>query len=216
MDPGVDRPQQGDASRLEAAQVRQSEQPQVRPQAASGADVREAAADQREREADVREAAADQREREADVREEHIQGLIEEVRGLVISAHRDALEAIENSLALLSASVDRFQRSEETVQRTVARSRREAAASARAAAQRDRQRAYPSPAGQELFERAKTVRARLSATIAAFAVSEDNAALIFDQLGASHPERAGAYQRKAQQARDAADRAREISGELAE
>jgi hypothetical protein len=96
----------------------------------------------------------------------------------VISAHRDALEAIENSLALLSTPVDRFQRSEETVQRTVALSRREAAATARAAAQRERQRAYPSPAGQELFRRAKALRARLSATVAAFAVPEDNAALI--------------------------------------
>jgi hypothetical protein len=76
--------------------------------------------------------------------------------------------------------------------------------------------AYGRPVLKQALRRAKAVRARLSATVAAFAVSEDNAALIFDQLAASHPERAGAYQRKAQQARDAADRAREISGELAD
>jgi hypothetical protein len=55
---------------------------------------------------------------------------------------------------------------------------------------------------------------RLAATAAAFAAAEESTGLIFDQLAAIHPERASAYQRRAQQARDMAHRAHEISREL--
>ena len=178
------------------------------------ADLREREANRREREADERESVADRREGQADEREEQIQGLIGELRGLVTGAHRDALEAIESSLALLSASADSFQRSEEAVKRAAARRSREEATIARAAAQDERQRAYSAPARQRLIRQAREIRTRLSATVAVFAAAEDNAARIFDQLATSHPERASAYQRKAQQARDAGDRAREISRQL--
>ena len=236
MDPGADHSRQGDASRIEAAQAQLSEQPQARPQAAGDAgrreqdavvrealadlrerqadqrerqaNQREHEADQREREADQREAVADRREREADEREEQMRALIGELRSLVTGAHRDALEAIESSLGLLSASADSFHRDEEAVRRTAGRRRREEAATART--QAGRQRAYSSPAGP-----AREIRARLSATIAAFAVAEDNTARVFDQLAAGHPDGASAYQSKAQQAREAADRARELSRRLA-
>ena len=229
MDPGADHSRQGDASRIEAAQAQRSEQPQARPRAAgdagrrdqdavvrealadlreSQADQREREADRREREADEREAVADRREREADEREEQMRALIGELRSLVTGAHRDALEAIESSLGLLSASADSFHRDEEAVRRTAGRRRREEAATART--QAGRQRAYSSPAGP-----AREIRARLSATIAAFAVAEDNTARVFDQLAAGHPDDPSAYQRKAQQARETADRARELSRKLA-
>ena len=229
MDPGADHSRQGDASRIEAAQAQRSEQPQARPRAAgdagrrdqdavvrealadlreSQADQREREADRREREADEREAVADRREREADVRDVQMRALIGELRGLVTGAHRDALEAIESSLGLLSASADSFQRGDEAVRRATGRRRREEAATARA--QGGRRRAYSSAAGP-----AREIRARLSATIAAFAVAEDNTARVFDQLAAGHPDDAGAYQRKAQQARESADRARELSRKLA-
>jgi hypothetical protein len=132
-----------------------------------------------------------------------MRALIGELRALVTGAHRDALEAIESSLGLLSASADSFQRDEEAVKRVTAR------------AQAERQRAGPSPARQGPAKRATEVRNRLAATIAAFAVAEDNAARIFDQLAASRPEHASAYQGKAQHARDAADRARELARKLA-
>jgi hypothetical protein len=222
--PGADHPRQGDARQLQAAQAQQPEQPQAAGDAGRRAAIadrrerdvneRERVADERERVADQREALADRREREADEREEQLQGLIRELRDLVTSARRDALEAIESSLALLSASADRFRHTEEAVTRTAARDRREEPI-ARAATQQEDHQAGPSPAGQELAGRAKAMRARLCATVAAFAASEDNTAFIFDQLAASHPERASAYQGKAQQAREAADRAREISRELA-
>src|SRR5215471_7923937 len=139
MDPGADHSRQGDASRIEAAQARRSEQPPARPQAAGDADrheqdavVREALADLRERQADQREAVADRREREANEREEQMRALIGELRGLVTGAHLDALEAIESSLGLLSASADSFQRGDEAVRRATARRRREEATTARA------------------------------------------------------------------------------------
>jgi len=59
------------------------------------------------------------------------------------------------------------------------------------------------------------MRTRLSATAAALAAIEDNVARLFDQLASGHPDRAGAYQSKAQHARGGARRAREISRELA-
>jgi len=228
MDPGADHSRREDASRMEAAQARGSQQPQAQPQAASDAgrrdrndvvreafaDLREREADQREREADQREALANRREREADERDEQMQALIGELRGLVTGAQRDALAAIEGSLELLSVSADSFQRSEEAVKRAAARRSREEATIARAAAQDERQRAYSAPARQGLIRQAREIRTRLSATVAVFATAEDNAARIFDQLATSHPERTSAYQRKAQQARDAADRAREISRQL--
>jgi hypothetical protein len=207
MDPGADYSRQGDASRIEAAQPPRSEPPQAQPQAAGDAD-------QGGRKAVVREALADRREREADEREEQMRALIGELRGLVTGVHRDALEAIESSLGLLSASAESFQRGEEAVKRAAARRHREEAATARA--QDERQRADSPPARQGPAKRATEVRNRLSATIAAFAVAEDNAARIFDQLAASRPEHASAYQDKAQHARDAADRARELSRELAD
>jgi len=126
----------------------------------------------------------------------------------VTGAHLDALEAIESSLGLLSASADSIQRDDEAVRRAAGRRRREEAATARA--QAERQRAYSSLAGP-----AREIRARLSATLAAFAVAEDNTARIFDQLAAGRPDDASAYQRKAQHARDAADRARQLSRKLA-
>ena len=208
MDPGADHSRQGDASRIEAAQAQRSEQPQARPRAAGDAGRRDQDAVVREALADLRESQADQREREADEREEQMRALIGELRGLVTGAQRDALEAIESSLGLLSASADSFQRGEEAVRRATGRRRREEAATARA--QGGRRRAYSSAAGP-----AREIRARLSATIAAFAVAEDNTARVFDQLAAGHPDDAGAYQRKAQQAREAADRARELSRRLA-
>jgi len=234
MDPGADHSGQGDAGRIEAAQAPRSEQPQAQPQAADEADqgerkavVREALADlreheadrrereadRRERDADEREALADRREREADEREEQMRALIGELRGLVTGAHRDALEAIESSLGLLSASAESFQRDDEAVKRAAARRRREEAATARV--HDERQRAGSPRARQAPAEDATEVRNRLSATIAAFAVAEDNTARIFDQLAASRPEHASAYQGKAQHARDAADRARELSRKLA-
>src|SRR5215472_6892109 len=145
MDPGADHSRQGDASRIEDAQARRSEQPPARPQAAGDAD-------RREQDAVVREALADRREREADEREEQMRALIGELRGLVTGAHLDALEAIESSLGLLSASADSFQRDDEAVKRAAARRRREEAATARA--RDERQRAGPSPARQGPAERA--------------------------------------------------------------
>ena len=178
------------------------------------ANWRESRADLREREANEREDLADQREHAADEREEQIQGLIGELRGLVTGAHRDTLEAIERSQTLLSASVDRVERREEAVKRADARRRREQAAIARAAARSERHPAPPSPARPELTRQATATRARLSATAAALAAIEDNAAHLFDQLAVSRPERGSAYQRRAEEARGGARRAREISREL--
>jgi hypothetical protein len=232
--PGADHSRQGDADRVEAAQQRRSNE--LRAPAASDADrrertatvrealadLREHEADQREREADQRdheanerEATADQREHKANDREEQMQALIAELRVLVTGAHQDALEAIERSLALLSSPADAFQRSEEAVKRTAARRRRTEAANTRAAAQDKRQRATPA-AGRGVGGQVREIRTRLGDTVAAFAEAEDNAARIFDQLAVSHPESAGAYQHRAQQARDAAGRAREISRQLAD
>jgi hypothetical protein len=179
-----------------------------------GADQRERDADQREALADQREALADQRERGADEREEQIKALIGELRGLVTGAHRDALEAIERSQTLLLASVESLERTKEAVEREDARHHREQAAIARAAAYSERQLARPLLAGKESAEHSKAMRARLAATAAAFAVVEESAGRLFDQLAISHPERASAYERKAQEARGAAHRAREISREL--
>jgi hypothetical protein len=227
---------------MEAAQPQRSEHRQAEPQAARDADqrernavvretiadLREGEADQRERDADQRErdadqrerdanhreALADQREREADEREEQMQALMGELRGLVTGAHRDAVEAIERSLALLSVSADSFQRSEEAVGRAAARHRREEAAIARAAAQDKRQQTYTSAAGRGLAGQVREIRTRLSATVATFAEAEDNTARIFDQLAISHPGDVNAYLRRAQQARDAADRARALARKL--
>jgi len=93
--------------------------------------------------------------------------------------------------------------------------RRDQAAIARAAAYSERQLAYPPSGRQESVEHARDMRKRLAATVAAFAAVEERAGRLFDQLATSHPERASAYQRKAQQARDTAHRARQISRELA-
>jgi hypothetical protein len=179
-----------------------------------GADQREREADQREREADQRETLADQRDRGADEREEQIKTLIGELRGLVTGAHRDALEAIERSQTLLLASVESLERTKEAVEREDARRGREQAAIARAAAYSERQLAHPSLAGEESAEHTKAMRTRLAATAAAFAAVEESAGRLFDELATSHPERASAYQHKAQEARGAAHRAREISREL--
>ena len=178
------------------------------------ANQRERAADERERAADEREALADRRERVADDREEQIEELIGELRGLVTGAHRDALEAIERSQTLLLASADRHERTEEGVRRVDDRRRRERAAIARAAAYSERHLAHPLPAEQGPAGHARAMRIRLAATAAAFAAAEESTSLVFDQLATVHPERAGAYQRRAQQARDMAHRAREISREL--
>ena len=220
---------------MEAAQARRSERPRARPRASGDADrrerkanvlealanqrereadEREALANRRERGADEREALADRRERGADEREEQMQALVGELRGLVTGAHPDALEAIERSLALLLDSADSVQRGEEAVERAAARRRREEAAAARAAAQDKRQQAHSSAAGPGLRGQAREIRTRLCATVAAFAEAEYNAARIFDQLAVSRPERGSAYRQRAQHARDAADRAREISREL--
>jgi len=133
----------------------------------------------------------------------------------VTGAHRVALEAIERSQALLLASADSLERTQEAVKRTDAHRHRDQAAIARAAAYSERQLAYPPSDRQESVEYARAMRTRLAATVAAFAAVEERAGRLFDQLAISHPERASAYQRKAQQARDTAHRARQISRELA-
>src|SRR5215472_16210551 len=178
------------------------------------ADERERTADQRERTADQREREADQREHAADQREEQIAGLIEELRGLVTGAHRDALEAIERSQALLLSSAGSLERTEDAAKRTDARGRREQAAIARAAAYSERRIAHPLPAGEGAAGQARAMRIRLAATAAAFAMAEESAGRLFDQLATLHPDRASTYQRRAQEARGTAQRAREISREL--
>jgi len=132
----------------------------------------------------------------------------------VTGAHRDALEAIERSQTLLLASADSLERTKEAVERADARHHRDQAAIARAAAYSERQLAHPLPTGQESAEHSKAMRRRLAATAAAFATVEDSAGRLFDQLAISHPERASTYEHKAQEARGAAHRAREISREL--
>ena len=82
------------------------------------------------------------------------------------------------------------------------------------AAQDKRQQTYSSAAGQGLAWQAREIRTRLSATVATFAEAEDNTARVFDQLAVSHPTDASAYQQRAQQARDAADRARALARKL--
>jgi len=178
------------------------------------ADQRERTADQRERTANQREDHADQRELAADEREEQIKELIGELRGLVTGAHQDALEAIERSQTLLMASGGSLERTEEAGKRADARRRREQAEIARAAAYSERQLAHPLPAGQESAERVRAMRTRLAATAAAFAVVEETTGRLFDQLATIHPQRASAYQRRAQDARSWAHRARQISREL--
>jgi hypothetical protein len=132
----------------------------------------------------------------------------------VTGAHQDALEAIERSQALILASVGSLERTEEAVRRASARRRREQAAIDRAAAYSERQLAHPLSAGQESAEQARAMRTRLAATAAAFAAVEESTGRLFDQLATIHPQRASAYQRRAQEARGSAHRARQISREL--
>ena len=178
------------------------------------ANRREREADERERAADAREAVADKRERAANRRQDQLEELIGELRGLVSGAHRDALEAIGRSQALLLAPGGRGARAEEGARRADDRRRRGQAAIARAAGYSERQLAHPLGGGHGPAGYARAMRIRLAATAAAFAAAEESTGSLFDQLAAAHPGRAGAYQRRARQARDTAHRARDIAREL--
>jgi hypothetical protein len=173
-------------------------------------------ASERERLADERERKADERERKADEREQRLADLARELGVLATGASRKALEAIDRSVTLADATRDRLTRSREALARAAASAERQQAAIDRAAARSERElaRLLPDPADQQ--KRFLLLRKRLSATSAALAGTEEEAARIYEGLAVQRPSRGSAYQRNAEEAREVARRAHEIARELSD
>ena len=179
------------------------------------ADEREREADEREREADERDREADERDREADQREQRLQERAarlrqraEELRARGDDVRERAEQAIEQANAVLDATRDRARRAGGTINRGYARAARERANVARSARRCARHPVYRQQDFAELADRFSALRKRTAAAAALLAHNEEKIARFHDEL-ASHEPANPVYMRLANDAREAARRARE-------
>ena len=179
------------------------------------ADERDREADERDREADERDREADQRDREADQREQRLQERAarlrrraEELRARGDDVRERAEQAIEQANAVLDATRDRARRAGGTINRGYARAARERANVARSARRCARHPVYRQQDFAELADRFSALRKRTAAAAALLAHNEEKIARFHDEL-ASHEPANPVYMRLANDAREAARRARE-------
>jgi len=126
------------------------------------------------------------------------------------SARQRTLEDIERSRALLAQGAQRLDRHEAAVKRADAGQRRQQAEIDRASAESARGLATQRPDPSQSIERAKALRGRTIAMIAAFAASEEEIALLHEEMAARSPSHREEYRRTAARARETARRALEI------
>ena len=176
---------------------------------------REREADEREREADEREREADERDRDADQREQRLQERAarlrrraEELRARGDDVRERADQAIEQANAVLDATRDRARRAGGTINRGYARAARERANVVRSARRGARHPVYRRQDFAELAGRFSALRERTAAAAALLADNEEKIARFHDEL-ASHEPANPVYIRLANEAREAARRARE-------
>jgi hypothetical protein len=213
-------PDQAQSQREQAADKRQSradERERLANQRERVADDRETAADERERAADEREGESDQREvalterqQKADEREHKLDKRALAVGLAAASMRQRTLEDIERSRALLAEGVQRLDRQEAAVKRADKGQEREQAQIDRASGEGTRRLAVQRPDPSQSVERAKALRGRSIAMIAAFAASEEEIALVHEEMAARDPTHREEYRRTAARAREAARRALEI------
>ena len=179
------------------------------------ADEREREADERDRDADERDRDADQRDRDADQREQRLQERAarlrrraEELRARGDDVRERAEQAIEQANAVLDATRDRARRAGGTINRGYARAARERANVARSARRCARHPVYRQQDFAELADRFSALRKRTAAAAALLAHNEEKIARFHDEL-ASHEPANPVYMRLANDAREAARRARE-------
>lgn len=176
----------------------------------SQADDRETDADAREREADRREAAATERERTVDERERALQEHGRKLGAAVDGLEQRMLETIERSRELLALSGERLNRQEAGVDRAKLRRERQQAEISRASSETERNLADWLPEPSSLAERGVVLRKRAIAAMQAFASNEEDAARLYQDLAAKHPERREECLREAEKARTSARSAREV------
>jgi len=219
-------PPETDAEREDAADERQR-----LADRASLADARERIADARERKANEREAVANERQRMADGRERKADGreaelnerqrqLDERERQLDERAHRlgvavddlqrRVLASIERSRTLLARSGERLDRQEAALTRATEEQERQQAEVDRESAEAERHLVSGLPDPSETVERAENFRTRARSSVEAFASAQEEIARINEQLAARLPDRRDEYKRTAEQAREAARKARDV------
>jgi len=227
-DPGraTSHPPETDAEREGAADERQR-----LADRASLADARERIADARERKANEREAVANERQRMADGRERKADGreaelnerqrqLDERERQLderalrlgvaVDDLQRRVLASIERSRTLLARSGERLDRQEAALTRATEEQERQQAEVDRESAEAERHLVSGLPDPSETIERAENFRTRARSSVEAFASAQEEIARINEQLAARLPNHRDEYKRTAEQAREAARKARDV------
>lgn len=158
---------------------------------------------ERDRKSGGRDAPAGQRERDLD---EHERGLGAAVEGM----ERQTAHTIDRSRALVDATRQHLGRRNAADQRPDRRREREQAEVDREAAEGARRGGLWPPGARGQIERAKALREQAVAAIEAFARTEEEIALLHEQLAAASPTDRGEYLRIAGNARDGARKARDL------
>ena len=163
---------------------------------------------EREQRLHRRERDADQREQRLQERAARLRRRAEELRARGDDVRERADQAIEQANAVLDATRDRARRAGGTINRGYARAARERANVVRSARRGARHPVYRRQDFAELADRFSALRKRTAAAAALLAHNEEKIARFHDEL-ASHEPANPVYIRLANEAREAARRARE-------
>ncbi len=120
------------------------------------------------------------------------------------------LAGIERSRALLARSGERLDRQEAGLLRVTEDRERQQAEVDRESAEAERHLVSGLPDPSNAVERAKGFRTRARNSVEAFASAQEEIARISEQLAARLPDHRDEYERDAEQAREAARRARDV------
>jgi len=164
---------------------------------------------EREREADEREREANEREQRLRERAVRLRQRAVELRARGDDARERAEQAVDQANAVLDVTRNCGRRAEATINRASARAARERANVARSARRGARHPVYRQQDSAELADRFSALRKRTAAAAAQLAENEEEIARVHDKL-ASHQPANPEYMRLANEAREAARRAREI------
>ena len=129
----------------------------------------------------------------------------------VADRRRAGLEAIERARVLMSDTAERLNRREAAMHREVASDDRDQSEIDRATARSAREQAGQLPDPRGPVERAEVLRRHLLAVAGSLARAEEEVAEIHDELADRDPDRSGEYRRVADEAREIARKATEVS-----
>jgi len=165
--------------------------------------------EQRKQRLQEREREADEREQRLRERAVRLRQRAVELRARGDEVRERAEQAVEQANAVLDVTRDRGRRAEAMINRASARATRERANVARSARRGARHPVYRQQDSAELADRFSALRKRTAAAAAQLAENEEEIARVHDKL-ASHQPANPEYVRLANEAREAAHRAREI------